>query len=258
MDNRGLITLLYVLRQALMAEMDRLGGAGAKSRDDQAGSGEIKTEDDLRGGSQFIYPDIHIIVADASATSFDYTPMRGFGALFGTSRKLATGLIEELSEEAQALYARIHGEHQNKIHIHNLAMPLALRARGGLGTHWMMPLMARFNSCTKEDPGEDESITLTRNQIIRAIAGLHQPDGRDNIGHLIIQDPWLVRRQGDENNLDEIVSWYSNDAIYLKGYAFRGDGDSANGARIKDESKATNVNSHPKAWEKIAAALRKH
>jgi hypothetical protein len=233
MDNRGLITLLYVLREALNAQLN------------------------MQGENKFVYPDIHIIVADASATSFDYTSKRGFGALFGSSRKLATGLIDALSEEVQALYTRIHGQNEPKIHIHNLSMPLTLRARGGLGTHWVMPVMARFSSCTKEDPGDDDWLILTRNQIVRAIAGLHQPCGKDNIGELIVQDSLLVRRQGNEDDLNKLVGWYSPDAIYLRDFAFLSNRDSEKDTENVIEAKEKIVNSHPAAWKKIENDLKK-
>lgn len=247
MDNRGLISLLYVLKEALAGNSnEQCGAMEIEPGDDQATLIGNKEKDILHGKSQFIYPDIHIIVADASAVTFDYSQKRGFGAILGSSLKLATGLIDELENEVKDEYCKISPG--NRIYIHELYMPLTLRARGGLGTHWMMPLMAKFKSCKKENKKDEESIMLTRNQIIRAIAGLHQKDGKDNIGELIIQDPWLVRVMGDDKYLEDIKEWYYDDAAYLRGFTLQGEG-------IDKTHNKDIVSSHSKAWNMFTISI---
>ncbi len=249
MDNRGLITLLYVLREALnidgkkqAGQMETLSGKG------QAISDENRDEGNTNGDGHFNFPDIHIIVADASATTFDYSPKRGFGAISGSSTKLATGLIDELEKEVVSIYSKISSA--NRIYIHKLYMPLTMRARGGLGTHWMMPLMAQFKSCKKENKKEEDAVRLTRNQIIRAIAGLHQRDNEDNIGKLVMQDPWIVRMMGNDQNLEKLKEWYINDAAYLRGYSLQGE-------RIDGKDNDEYVTDHDKAWEKFIDSIGK-
>ncbi len=229
-DNRGVISLLYVLKEAL-------------EKKDNGGMGEGRGQDE----NQFIYPDIHILIADASATTFDYSPKRGFGAVFGASTKLASGLIHELEKEVADIYSEISPE--NKIYIHELSMPLPMRSRGGLGTHWMMPLMAKFKSCNERDKNDDQEVRLTRNQIIRAIAGLHQKDGEDNIGEIIIQDPWPIEMLRDDEALDDLRMWYSNDAAYLRGYTLQS-------GRCDEDNNKDCVKSHRGAWEKFKNSVR--
>jgi hypothetical protein len=259
-DNRGVITLLYVLREALKAQLIKQENSrAAKLRSDGADSTNVLTDRESNHAAGFVYPEIHIIVADASATTFDYSSKRGFGAVSGASRKLASGLIGELSENVQAIYGKIHGQGKPKIHFYNLAMPLPMRSRGGLGTHWMMPLMANFKSCTKAVAKEDESVTLTRNQIVRAIAGMHQPHGEDNIGALIMQDPFplgnILLRNGDK--LAKLKQWYLNDAAYHRGFGFRDEPESDEDVGIGDDAKDTNPRGHRDVWLAIDLALRK-
>ena len=105
-DNRGLISLLLALEHAL-ARMDRR---------------EI--------------PEIHILVADASAFGYDYSDTtRGLGtALSGSKERVGNGLIDRLYKDTDR--AMPEGR---PLKVHYLAMPTILRSGGGLGTHWMMP-----------------------------------------------------------------------------------------------------------------------
>ena len=204
-DNRGLISLLYTLREALRNQQDLVAGVQEPSSNVGA----------------FVYPEIHIVVADASATSFSYAPKRGFGAIFGASSKLASGLIEELLADVTERYARIAGGAQ--VRIHSLVMPLALRARGGLGTHWMMPRMARFNSCQAQDPAGDATRRLTRSEILRIIASLHQPKGLVDAALILPRDPFPLSLFASDAALEEVSRWFSPDAAYARGFGFTDD-----------------------------------
>lgn len=110
-ENRGVISLLYALRGML---------------DDCAGS-------PLCAGPA---PDLHVIVADASALSFDYQPDRGVSAKLGASSKFSGQLMIELGASTERAYRALG---QGRLMVSYLPMPLLLRSRGGLGTHWMMP-----------------------------------------------------------------------------------------------------------------------
>lgn len=106
-DNRGLFSLLYALQ-------------GALSR---------------MNASQI--PDIHILVADASAFDYDYSDTtRGLGtALSGSKERVGNGLIDRLYKETLEMVLKSG----RTIKVHYLPMPTILRSGGGLGTHWMMP-----------------------------------------------------------------------------------------------------------------------
>lgn len=115
-ENLGLVSSLFALRRALLdlwhaSEMERQPFAA-------------------------LIPDIHLVILEASATTYDYTPDRGVDALSGGSKeRLTGGLTQELLDEIQRIVAPAAAH----ITIHDLAMPLAFRSRGGFGTNWMFP-----------------------------------------------------------------------------------------------------------------------
>jgi hypothetical protein len=84
-------------------------------------------------------PPIHIVTIEASEASYDYTPDRGIDAAIGGAKERLTGaLTQELLNEIQHRVAEAAGD-EHGIQIHDLALPLAFRSRGGFGTHWMFP-----------------------------------------------------------------------------------------------------------------------
>ncbi|MEP6547276.1 MAG: hypothetical protein ABJD53_07395 [Gammaproteobacteria bacterium] len=108
-ENLGLVSALYALRAAL----------------NELVPGEI--------------PPIHIVIIEASETSYDYTPDRGIDAAIGGAKERLTGaLTQELLNEIQHRIAEAAGD-EHRIQIHYLALPLTFRSRGGFGTHWMFP-----------------------------------------------------------------------------------------------------------------------
>ncbi len=128
LDNRGILSMIYMLRSTLQ---------------------------DMDPG---LLPEIHIVIADASAMSFDYSRDRGLAATFSASTKLqiADGLIRELlseicqdisngADEGEWTDSRIGCK--KTIQLHFLNMPTVFRSRGGVGTHWMMPTLV-----TLKDP----------------------------------------------------------------------------------------------------------
>jgi Patatin-like phospholipase len=108
-ENLGLISALYALRASL----------------------EQMSPDQI--------PEIHIVSIEASATTYDYTPDRGFNASAGSSKeRLTGGLTQELLDEVQSLASK-GTKTMHAVQVHDLALPLAFRSRGAFGTHWMFP-----------------------------------------------------------------------------------------------------------------------
>jgi hypothetical protein len=108
-ENLGLLSALYALRAAL----------------------EKLTPDQV--------PEIHIVTIEASATAYDYTPDRGVNAATGGSKeRLTGGLTQELLDDVRAQVTK-GTKPGHALQVHDLALPLAFRSRGGFGTHWMFP-----------------------------------------------------------------------------------------------------------------------
>jgi hypothetical protein len=108
-ENLGFVSALYALRKAL--------------------------QDLARDGQPL--PELHLVLIEASATTYDYVPDRGINAATGGSKERLTGglTVELLKSITTELGARAGGAPD----VHYLAMPLAFRSRGGFGTHWMFP-----------------------------------------------------------------------------------------------------------------------
>jgi hypothetical protein len=145
-ENRGVISLLYVLQGML---------------NDCAGS-------PLCAGPQ---PDLHVVVADASALSFDYQPDRGVGAKLGASSKFSGQLMIDLANSATRSYQALG---KGRLTLSYLPMPTLLRSRGGLGTHWMMPAQVTLRDDAVLGDNEAEIIKeLDRWQTVALLTCLH-------------------------------------------------------------------------------------
>jgi hypothetical protein len=79
---------------------------------------------------------IHVVVAEASAVSYDYSQDRGVSALLGSKERLTGDLTNELIDNINRKLKEMSRANAN-MRFHYLALPLAFRARGGFGTHWM-------------------------------------------------------------------------------------------------------------------------
>lgn len=131
-ENRGLISLLYAVRSML----------------ENLNSEELKR-----------LPVMHIVMAEASGESIDYKSyMTGLTAKNGSSVMIANQLILELKE---ILERKCEDACEEKLKFHYLNMPLMMRARGGLGTHWKMPGNVKFNLPTVEEDEPDREIELS-------------------------------------------------------------------------------------------------
>lgn len=180
-ENRGVISLLYALRGML---------------NDCAGS-------PMCAGPA---PDLHVVVADASALSFDYRPDRGVGAMLGASGKFSGQLMIDLAASTTKAYRALG---QGTLTVSYLPMPVLLRSRGGLGTHWMMPAQVTLRDDAALSQGEAKVIaTPDRWQTMALLACLHDlpsaPAAHDacaaaragDLGRRLRADPHALAWQG--------------------------------------------------------------
>jgi Patatin-like phospholipase len=158
-ENLGLVSALYALRAAL-AEL---------------APGEI--------------PAIHIVTIEASETTYDYTPDRGIEAVINSAKeRLTGGLTQELLNDVKRLAIDATGD-AKRVQIHDLALPLAFRSRGGFGTHWMFPgSIVIANPRLAQPRGayqhliphilakDSDSAALDQQQIVALWTALHDPD----------------------------------------------------------------------------------
>jgi len=139
-------------------------------------------------------PPIHIVAIEASETTYDYTPDRGVEAVINSAKeRLTGGLTQELLNDVKRLGVDTTGD-AGRIQIHDLALPLAFRSRGGFGTHWMFPgsivvanprlahAPAAYKHLIPDMLSKDsDSAALDQRQIVALWTALHDPD-RDFCG----------------------------------------------------------------------------
>ncbi len=132
-DNRGVLSLLYALRDALQQEKER-----CKDKDTDC--------------SKATRPDLHVFIAEASATTLSFSRSIGISAAFGAPAQFASQLMVGMADEVKRIYEEdlktVNEEGKvvkGKVYFHYLAMPLMIRSNGGLGTHWMLPTTVKFN-----------------------------------------------------------------------------------------------------------------
>jgi hypothetical protein len=155
-DNRGALSALYVLRDALRRE--------CRARGHRPDGGRPP-------------PPVHILVAKASGFTMDYAQDRGLGSALGAAEKYASQLMVELMHDVRDDYVALGGDRQ-KLHLHYLPMPLVFRERGGVGTHWML---GAFVTLTDSTPAVEEAatVTLSGETVRQLIMDLHRgPPGR--------------------------------------------------------------------------------
>jgi hypothetical protein len=156
-ENLGFVSALYALRKALR---------------------------DLEKNPATDIPEIHLILIEASATTYDYTPDRGFDAAIDSAKeRLTGGLTVELASEINTEFKRAHPS-SPVIQTHYLAMPLAFRSRGGFGTHWMFPQSIPIENPRTARPisglgigSRAGKVLLHRCELIALWEQLHDPRG---------------------------------------------------------------------------------
>jgi hypothetical protein len=134
-------------------------------------------------------PKIHIVALEASASDFDYRQDRGLSTATGGSKeRLAGGLTQSLLDSLQSRVQSLSGAGDAKLDLHYLAMPLALRSRGGIGTHWMLandilvtnphrvlPLGFAARALAI-GPGANDRVRITRAELFQLLDAMHAPD----------------------------------------------------------------------------------
>jgi hypothetical protein len=145
-ENRGTISLLYALLHALRQE--------ARKKTDR--------REPLP---------IHIVIIEASALSLDFSQDRGLSPALGAAEKVAGQLALELLKQVHhEYYKELNGK---DLDVHFLPMPLVMRSRGGVGTHWKLPAFVKIaNPQDKED-----SLVLSNRQAREIIMDLYVPEG---------------------------------------------------------------------------------
>lgn len=120
-ENLGLISALYAVDSALREITGRCPKEG--SRDPWC-------KRRLRA--------IHFVIAEASATGYDYEQDRGISTIWETAKdRMTGGLTNQLARSVEGRYLRSAMERLDKqLRFRYLAMPLVFRSRGGIGTHW--------------------------------------------------------------------------------------------------------------------------
>lgn len=200
-DNRGIESLLFALRDALERQKGQPKGDAAR-----------------------VLPRIHIIVAEASASTIDYQQDRGVGSALGAAEKFASQLMTELVLQIRALWADLHGS-PTDLRFHYLAMPTTLRIRGGIGTHWMMPRFVKLTDPGNPDGRNADYVTVDSAKIRSLIDQLHQSvpvsplkcDGEDDLLQQLA--PLFENRQPQE--LTKMQDWIEKDPHTARWRALR-------------------------------------
>lgn len=122
-ENLGLVSALLALKSSLDEINTRM-------------SGDASYRPRLRN--------IEIVLAEASATGYDYQQDRGMGAATGQSKERLTGrltleLLDQVTDAVRAI------DPHAGVRIHDLSLPRVFRSRGGFGTHWMFPSFVRVS-----------------------------------------------------------------------------------------------------------------
>jgi hypothetical protein len=136
-------------------------------------------------------PDIHIVALEASASDFDYRQDRGVSTATGGSKeRLAGGLTEALLSSLESKVAGLQttSEGAGHLELHYLTMPLTLRSRGGVGTHWMLAndiLVTNPHRVTPVGfiartlaigPDAADRVRITRDELFELLNAMHSPD----------------------------------------------------------------------------------
>jgi hypothetical protein len=156
-ENLGLISALYALESAL-----------------------AKVPDGTR-----VRP-IHVVIAEASAVAYDYSQDLGISTVLGGSReRLAGGLTNALRERVDLQLQRLMGK-EAAVQYHYLGLPLAFRARGGFGTHWLYAKSFDLNDPRPRTAGgvnfvpfaalSDRKAAINRQDLEQLWLALHNPD----------------------------------------------------------------------------------
>jgi hypothetical protein len=127
---------------------------------------------------------LHFVIAEASATGYDYEQDRGVSAgVSGAKERMTGGLTTVLIDETRRMYAALGADAQD-MRFHYLPLPLPFRARGGFGTHWMQAgsfdvtdprLRSLPGWLDGAPPSSRASATISKAEIDMVWLALHDP-----------------------------------------------------------------------------------
>lgn len=176
---------------------------------------------------------IHVVIAEASGVAYDYRQDRGISTLFGGPReRLAGGLTNALRDKIEEQLQRLTGERAT-IRFHYLGLPLAFRARGGFGTHWMYAQEFHLN-----DPRLRTAAWLN----FIPFAGL--TESKAAINRADLEELWLALHDPDDP-FCEHKQFKSVDAKKVQGWICGSGGAGSNGRDL-----------HMDRWKELVDELR--
>lgn len=163
-ENRGEISMLFAVRHVLE---------------------QLKSEN-----RHAVLPHLHIVIAEASGGTVQYSSDQGISAAAGASAELANRLAYELEGQINKLYEELarSSPSEQSFHddgpkdrpalfrVHFLPMPSIFRIDGGIGTHWMMPNQVVLGKTGVEgylSGQEEDPIVLSKEEAIQIILELH-------------------------------------------------------------------------------------
>lgn len=206
-ENRGVLTLLHILRKTI-SQRETLLAQQSKSNDQKSKSAAV-------------WPEIHIVVAEASAESVEFGCDRGVGAVTGAKDLLPIAWAHTLLEKINQEYADVQRKHgQNNpvsIKLHVLPMPSCLRF-GGIGTHWMLPRTVRLSAVDVSAVPAEPVIELSDVSVMKLIRDLHLPDGVSS----------AESYSESKDAIETVRNWIRNDPL----------------------------SNHPKKWEELQRVFR--
>jgi Patatin-like phospholipase len=174
---------------------------------------------------------IHVVIAEASAASYDYSQDRGISVALSDSRdRLAGGLTTELLEQIKPELER----HNTTIQLHYLALPLAFRARGGFGTHW---LYAKQFHLSDPRPRTEPWYNFLPLAALR--------DGKAVISRQDLEELWVALHDPDRFFCDNRREFKNPDAKKVQGWIC--------GSPVNDPD---GRDLHMSKWKKLVDALR--
>ncbi len=138
-DNRGMETLLYALRQVL-----------------------------ARNAKQHL-PRMIVLIADASGFSPLFTQDRGSAAALSAGSKMTSQLSSELIASIQRLYCS--AKQPGDFGFAYLLMPDELRTSDSFGTHWMLQPLIKVKH--QQPPGETSEVTLKGPEMVQVLRYLY-------------------------------------------------------------------------------------
>jgi len=179
-ENRGLLSLMFALRSLI----------------EQISESKADLEK---------LPIMHIVMAEGSGVSIDYKNYESGLAAIANARVM---IGNELVLALKSILMKKCGEPcVNKVQFHYLNMPLLMRSRGGLGTHWKMPSRVLFKvpSINKDQP--DTKKELSGSQTICLMQALFTNDIQNRSAPIIksSQDSDTKYNQCDLSELPEEV-----------------------------------------------------